>query len=164
MFIALCGLSLVVAVGATLHCGARAPLIAVVSLVAALEHRLCRCGVWAVNMQASVAAAYRLGGCGSRARVRAQWLWCTGFSCPAACGVFPDQGSTLCPPRWQADSFPLHHQGSPAIIFLSTFSALPFYSSPLRTQMTQMLDLLLLQVTETAPCFFPSWFIFCFPD
>ena len=26
-----------------------------------------------------------------------------GLSCPKACGVFPDQGSNLCPLHWQAD-------------------------------------------------------------
>ena len=36
-----------------------------------------------------------------------------GPSCSAACGIFPDQGSNPCPPHWQADSQPLHHQGSP---------------------------------------------------
>ena len=36
-----------------------------------------------------------------------------GFSCSAACGVFPDQGSNPCPLHWQADSYPLHHRGSP---------------------------------------------------
>ena len=34
-------------------------------------------------------------------------------SCSAACGIFPDQGSNPCPLHWQADSQPLHHQGSP---------------------------------------------------
>ena len=33
--------------------------------------------------------------------------------CSAACGIFPDQGSNLCPLHRQADSRPLHHQGSP---------------------------------------------------
>ena len=43
-----------------------------------------------------------------------------GPSCPAACGIFPDQGSNLCPLHWQADSQPLRHQGSPTIdIFMS---------------------------------------------
>ena len=37
-----------------------------------------------------------------------------GPSCSAACGIFPDQGSNLCPLHWQADSQPLRHQGSPA--------------------------------------------------
>ena len=36
-----------------------------------------------------------------------------GPSCSAACGIFPDQGWNLCPLHWQADSQPLHHQGSP---------------------------------------------------
>ena len=37
-----------------------------------------------------------------------------GPSCSAACGIFPDQGSNPCPLRWQADSQPLRHQGSPS--------------------------------------------------
>ena len=36
-----------------------------------------------------------------------------GPSCSAACEIFPDQGSNPCPLHWQADSQPLHHQGSP---------------------------------------------------
>ena len=36
-----------------------------------------------------------------------------GPSCSTACGIFPDQGSNLCPLHWQADSQPLCHQGSP---------------------------------------------------
>ena len=36
-----------------------------------------------------------------------------GPSCSAACGIFPDQGSNLCPLHWQADSQSLRHQGSP---------------------------------------------------
>ena len=35
-----------------------------------------------------------------------------GPSCSVACGIFPDQGSNPCPLHWQADSQPLHHQGS----------------------------------------------------
>ena len=42
-----------------------------------------------------------------------------GPSCSAACGIFPDQGSNLCPLHWQADSQPLHHQGSPSWVFSS---------------------------------------------
>ena len=37
-----------------------------------------------------------------------------GPSCSAACGIFPDQGSTPCPLHWQADSQPVRHQGSPS--------------------------------------------------
>ena len=36
-----------------------------------------------------------------------------GPSCSAACGIFPDQGSNPCPLHQQADSQPLHYQGSP---------------------------------------------------
>ena len=36
-----------------------------------------------------------------------------GLSCSRACGIFPDQGSNLCLLNWEADSFPLSHQGSP---------------------------------------------------
>ena len=36
-----------------------------------------------------------------------------GPCCSAACGTFPDQGSNPCLLHWQADSQPLHHQGSP---------------------------------------------------
>ena len=37
-----------------------------------------------------------------------------GPSCSAARGIFPDQGLNPCPLRWQADSQPLRHQGSPS--------------------------------------------------
>ena len=40
-----------------------------------------------------------------------------GPSCSAACGILPDQGSNPCPLHWQADSQPLHHQGSPPCSF-----------------------------------------------
>ena len=36
-----------------------------------------------------------------------------GPNCSAACGILPDQGSNPCSLHWQADSQPLHHQGSP---------------------------------------------------
>ena len=39
-----------------------------------------------------------------------------GPSRSAACGILPDQGSNPCPLYWQADSQPLHHQGSPNIL------------------------------------------------
>ena len=35
--------------------------------------------------------------------------------CSAACGMFPQQGLNPCPLHWQADSYPLHHQGSPSL-------------------------------------------------
>ena len=41
------------------------------------------------------------------------------LSCSAAYGTFPDQGLDPCPLRWQADSYPLYHQGSPGPHFLA---------------------------------------------
>ena len=42
-----------------------------------------------------------------------------GPSCSVACGIFPDQGSNPCPLHWQADSQPLHHQGSPSMVIFN---------------------------------------------
>ena len=42
-----------------------------------------------------------------------------GPSCSVACGIFPDQSSNPCPLHWQADSQPLHHQGSPYIFLIN---------------------------------------------
>ena len=58
-------------------------LIAVSSLVA--EHRLSVTQVLVVMACGLIVVAHRL-------------------SCPVACGIFLDQGSDLCPLRWQADS------------------------------------------------------------
>ena len=53
-------------------------------------------------------------------------------SCSTACGIFPDQGSNPCPLHWQADSQPLHHQGSPSrfllvinFIHISVYMSIP---------------------------------------
>ena len=43
---------------------------------------------------------------------RASVVGARGISCPVACGIFPDQGSNLCPLLWQVDSLLLHHQGT----------------------------------------------------
>ena len=50
-----------------------------------------------------------------------------GPSRPAACGIFPDQGSNPCPLHWQADSQPLCHQGSPGLRFLKKYIYLFIY-------------------------------------
>ena len=44
-----------------------------------------------------------------------------GPSCSAECGIFPYQGSNPCSLHWQADSQPLHHQGSPVTHLLYPF-------------------------------------------
>ena len=46
----------------------------------------------------------------------AHWL-----SCSVACGLFPDQGLSLCPLHWQADSYLLYHQGSPLSVLAFKF-------------------------------------------
>ena len=48
-----------------------------------------------------------------------------GLSCSAACGIFPDQGSNPCLLHWQADSQPLHHQGSPPSLSLEDSDHVP---------------------------------------
>ena len=45
-----------------------------------------------------------LNSCGSWALERGSVVVAHGLSCSAACGIFPDQGSNLCPLHWQADS------------------------------------------------------------
>ena len=49
--------------------------------------------------------------------VRARGVPHAGFSCPEAHAAFPDRGLNLCPGRWQVESYPLCHQGSPKIKF-----------------------------------------------
>ena len=39
-----------------------------------------------------------------------------GLSCSTACGIFPDQGSNLCPLHWQADSYPLATREVPLLV------------------------------------------------
>ena len=54
-----------------------------------------------------------------------------GPSCSVACGIFPDQGSNLCPLHWQTDSQPLRHQGSPSsknfIVLSLTFRSMIYF-------------------------------------
>ena len=45
-----------------------------------------------------------------------------GLSCSLACGIFLDQGLNPCPLLQQADSCPLHHQGTPCLFVFIHFS------------------------------------------
>ena len=75
----------------------------------------------------------------SRARALGVWAWAIvaqGLSCSAACEIFPDQGPNPCPLHWQADSQPLHHQGSPhrttfefGIFILNLITILNFFKN-----------------------------------
>ena len=78
-------------------------LIVVASLV--VEHRLQVPGLWQLLYAGSVVVAPRLQSI--------QSLLHMGFHCFEECGIFLDQGSNTCLLPWQADSYPLYHQGSP---------------------------------------------------
>ena len=73
-----------------------------------------------------------------------QWLlllWSTGFrcmgsvvvahgtSCSTACGISLNQGSHLCPPHWQVDSYPLWHRRCP-IHWILVLSLLTYIKWP----------------------------------
>ena len=64
------------------------------------------------------AQASHCGGfsCGARTLEHISVAVAYGLNCSEACGIFLDQGSNLCPLHWQADSYPLYHQGSPCLI------------------------------------------------
>ena len=69
-----------------------------------------------------------------------------GPSCSAACGILPDQGPNPCPPHRQADSQPLHHQGSPAALLTMSPSNQMNHagegSGQLRFRMQELLQIL----------------------
>ena len=48
------------------------------------------------------------------------------LSCSSPLGIFPDQGSNPCPLHWQADFYPLCHQGNPDLY--QSFSPAPTFS------------------------------------
>ena len=85
--------------------------------------------VWGLSLVAA-SGSHSSSRCAGLSLSRPLLLWSTGsrragsvvvahgLSCSAACGIFPDQGSNLCPLHWQADSQPLRHQGSPSHLFL----------------------------------------------
>ena len=78
-------------------------LIAVPSLV--VEHRL-------QASRASVVAIHRLGVVAHGLQSWGSVLKVQGLSCSVECGIFSDQESNPCLLHWQADSYPLYHQGS----------------------------------------------------
>ena len=73
-------------------------LSAVSSLVG--EH-----GLSSLGSRLSCSREHRFNGCGTH-----------GLSCSTACGIFPDQGSNLCPLHWQADSYPLATREVPLLV------------------------------------------------
>ena len=49
--------------------------------------------------------------CGAEALELGLVVVAHGFCCPAACEIFLDQGSKICPLYWQTDPQPLNHHG-----------------------------------------------------
>ena len=114
------GYSLLECVGFSLWClfllgstGSRVCQLSNCGSSVVVAHELSSCSTWAQQLQhmGSAVVAPRLQGTGSIVAV-------CGLSCSVACGVFPDRGLNLCLLHWQADSLPLSHQGSPALISL----------------------------------------------
>ena len=101
VFVAAHGLSLVAASGGYSSCSARASHCSGFSCCRAQAVGV-RASVVAAHgpqrAQASVVVARGLSSCGTQALEHRL------SSCPAACGIFPDQGSNLCSLHWQADS------------------------------------------------------------
>ena len=77
-----------------------------------------------------------------------------GPSRSAARGIFPDQGSNPCPLHWQADSQPLHNQGSPMVNFkigFVVYSLVDFIEislPPLNVQLNFMVTKKLLHIKD----------------
>ena len=74
--------------------------------------RLSGPGVWASHCGASL-VEHRLQSAGSVGVVH-------GFSSSLACGIFLDQESNPCPLPWQANSYPMCHQGGPWHLYYHT--------------------------------------------
>ena len=71
-----------------------------------------------VVLRASVVAAPGRWSTGSVVVVPGLWsidsvVLVHGLTYSTACGIIPNQGSNPCPLHWQADSYPLYHQGHP---------------------------------------------------
>ena len=67
---------------------------------------------WPLSCGARVSGVRTLGVVVPRLQSTSSAIVVPGPSCPAACGIFLDQGSNPCLQHWQADSLPLSHQGS----------------------------------------------------
>jgi len=84
-----------------------------------------------------------LGG-GTRASV----VVACGLSCSTAYGIFPDQGTSLCPWHGQVDSQPLGHQGSPA----RDFCGFILYSATVLISLMSSLDGIFRTPRVIIPC------------
>ena len=71
---------------------------------------------WLVLFQGTGSRHMGFSSCRTQAQSTRSVAAVHGLSCSAACGIFPDQGSNLCPLRWQADFYSLYYQGSPTCL------------------------------------------------
>ena len=101
---------------------------------------------WLLLLRSTVSRRTGFISCGTRASVvvargfqsTGSVVVAHGLSCSMACGIFPDQGLNPCPLHWQADSYPLRHQGSgtqylnisktPYLIFVITILSIQCFS------------------------------------
>ena len=67
--------------------------------------------------KASVLVAHGLSSCSSPALEHQLSTCGSWLGCSVERGIFPNQRLNPCPLHWQADSYPLYHQGSPQIFF-----------------------------------------------
>ena len=70
-------------------------------------------GPKAQGLQCALVVSHRLGSCGSWALEHRLRIVVHGLSQSEICGIVPDKGWNLCLLHWQADSYLLHHGGSP---------------------------------------------------
>ena len=86
-------------------------------LFSSCEGLLSSCGVW-MGLSLWSFLCYKAQAVSTWASV----VVAHGLSCPAACGIFPNQWSNPCLRHWYADSLPLRHQGSPTKGFIASYS------------------------------------------
>ena len=81
---------------------------------------------WPLLFRSTGSRATGFSSCGNRGLVA---LW--------ACGILLDQASNLCPLHWQEDTYPLRHQGNPALTFFNVISLCFSSSCPKIHKITQ---------------------------
>ena len=77
------------------------------------------------------------------------------LSCSAACGIFPDQESNLCPLHWQADSYPLYHQ---EVLILHSFCKFLSFKESSQIFSTLWGLKVFSHTKHSGSC--PAWFLF----
>ena len=127
-------------------------LIAVPSLVVEHRSQASRASVVAVHRLRVV--AHGLQSLGSVVRVQ-------GLSCSTECGIFSDQEPNPCLLHWQADSYPLYHQGTSRTYVFDKYSDDASGSgTTLRTTGLWYLPLSKFPLNKFLILIFPNLFVF----